>query len=203
MPGHRVQALAVIAVILLITTGWGSPGGAATRITEPPSDDSRTAHFVFNNEGGDSYNITLYIVENDTTEPYFPLEITYENGTTTTYSVYNPAVLFASPDLEEVEPADGTILATRQELPAHSSLHIRVKNVPANAKSLTIATGERPGVVERSLSDSVCTGSQADVMWFNESSTSAELCGNVSDVSSRDSRTHQVILNTTTEKEYR
>jgi hypothetical protein len=199
MPNHRVQALAVIAVVLLATAGLAGFGGTAAGIVKLSSDDSRTAHFVFNNEANISYNVTLYVVRDDGTEPYFPLEVTYENGTTRTYSDYNLAVLFASPEWERVEPAKGTILVVEEKLPAKSSLHIAVKNVSPDAESLSIARGVESPAVEWSISGSVCTGSQADVMWFDGSSTSAELCTNVSDISSRNSKTREVVVNTTAE----
>lgn len=179
------------------TTGPTNEPEAATATAGPTTGpgDSRAAHFLFNNHADESYALAVFLVQpRGESASDFPVAVTLRNGTTRTYWTYDdvpPSVLGA---VTRIEPANGTVLAVRQPLPARSTVHLEVSDPPANVTLFRVAyrSGDPPGVKAVGYYGSTCLAPQAHVSNFTANSTAGASCGDRSDVAFPDSTTRHV-----------
>lgn len=203
--GHLVLAGCVAAAPSATDAGPANVSSAMeSDATTPTNEKGVTAHFIVNNRGENTFNVTLHVVANlNESADYFPLAVTLRNGTMRTYTDTEKVQTVAEINAvaAEIEPANGTLVTVRRTLPPQSSLRVDVESTPEDAKSLVVVsrTGTAsPPIMGFSLSSKICTGLKANIHTINESSSASTSCGNVSNVAFPDSLTrHSVPVNAT------
>ena len=209
---YRKTILAVVLACLLVLTGCVSTAPVSTEIgppnvtstteteaTTPSNESGVTAQFIVNNRGYDTYNVTLYVVQDlNESADLFPLVVTLRNGTSRTYTDTDNVQTLGeiTAGAAEIEPANGTVVAVHQQLSPRSTLRIDVENAPEDAMSLGViyrAGTQEASIESYGLSGQICMGSDADVTTFNENFSSHTSCGNVTHIAFSDSLSQHTV----------
>lgn len=181
-------AAVLLAALVFLSGCVGTAPAPSITDQATHSDEAQVAHFIVNNHDHVAYKATIYLVRNSNeSQAYFPLEVTFQNGSTTIIADPNGAPAIPGDvhiNATHVEPAAGTIHVVARQIPPRSTLHLVIETASPDAKTLRVfhPQGDRSDLMSVGLTGGICTGTQAHVTTFNGSHSSSKACGNVSDV---------------------